>query len=187
MKEIAQRRNVDDASLIQDVINGIPDTPNNKAVIPSLSWKISSKFTSRYDQSSKFHQPKSSSTYNTPRRNQRDKATKIICFNCGVSDDHMSNKYTYKNQMKRCFSCLAFGHQCTARSSRHKHAIQGTYLPQKSASDRDNKIHVIETQQSWWHDMRKYLLITTNMPRFIRQNHRHQFETPILMATFMCA
>lgn len=33
MKEIAQQANIDDASLMHFVINGIQDSPNNKAIL----------------------------------------------------------------------------------------------------------------------------------------------------------
>lgn len=104
MKEITQRGNIDDASLIHCVINGIPDTPNNKAILFVCYTLTELKkplqiYQQICDQISKFHQPKSPSTYYITRRNQRDKSTKNICFNCGVSD-HLPNESTFKDQVK---------------------------------------------------------------------------------------
>lgn len=102
IKEIAQRGTVDDTSVMHYVINIIPDTPNNKATLFGCHTLVEFEnklqtYQEICDQSSKFQQPKSLSTFNIPSRNQKDKATKIICFNCGFSD-YLSNECTYKNQ-----------------------------------------------------------------------------------------
>lgn len=129
MRELAFQGGVDAESVIQYIIDGIPDN-NNKVVL--YGARNYNEFRTRLRTYEKIQErasvnnrtiPKKESTYKLVKddakssRNDQKKTTDR-CYNCG-ENGHKTNTCKFKDRGKKCFKCNSFGHEsknCPSKS-----------------------------------------------------------------------
>ena len=127
MREIAGQGRVDTQSIIDYIIQGIPDEVTNKAILygarnmQQLKERFKQYEAMKRDMKAKtkFGERKNDKAERPAMRNQSKQTSSDPkrCFNCG-GDDHLSVTCPKKEKGVRCFSCNEFGHvaaKCTAR------------------------------------------------------------------------
>ena len=127
MREIAGQGRVDTQSVIDYIIQGIPDEVANKAILYEVRnmqqlkerFKQYEAMKSDMKAKTKFGERKDDKAERPAMRNQSRQTSSDPkrCFNCD-GDDHISVQCPEKEKGVRCFSCNEFGHvaaKCTAR------------------------------------------------------------------------
>ena len=127
MREIAGQGTVDTQSVIDYIIQGIPDGVTNKTILYG-AWNMQ-QLKGRFKQyeamkrdmkaKTKFDERKDDKAERSAMRSQSRQTSSDPkrCFNCG-GDDHISVQCSEKEKGVRCFSCNEFGHvaaKCTLR------------------------------------------------------------------------
>ncbi|KAJ8911976.1 hypothetical protein NQ315_003254 [Exocentrus adspersus] len=145
MLDMASQADVDIRSVIQYIIDGIPDDPTNKAVlygaknIRQLKEKITQYETMKRSEArmkNKSYGNKEDKTRNDDRRKKavdRDKKVKR-CFVCGAKD-HLSDECPVKDKGVKCFKCNEHGHiaaKCVSGSSRVNQPRESNSVSQPS-------------------------------------------------------
>jgi hypothetical protein len=111
---IASQAEIDEPSIIDYVIKGIKDHPNNKMILHGSSsikdfkskLEIYEKAKSEYSERSDNNHVKSS----TPVDRSNFEKKQRFCFNCG-SKNHEFYSCPERNRGPKCFNCNEFGHK----------------------------------------------------------------------------
>ncbi|CAA9994248.1 unnamed protein product, partial [Nesidiocoris tenuis] len=120
MREIASKGSVEDESLIQYVIDGIPDSTANKTILygaVSLTefktklklYEKMKKSTGSYATPSTRDPGVSAEKKTTTKPAAKLAGEKTRCFNCG--ENHLSSACPSKDLGPKCFRCNLFGHK----------------------------------------------------------------------------
>ncbi|UYV74565.1 hypothetical protein LAZ67_12000152 [Cordylochernes scorpioides] len=113
MREFGSQGNLEEAVIIQYVINGIPDQEFNKSILyGSTSYSV---FKIKFKNYERIKSKTNSTTSKVIPKPIDDKESK--CFNCGKRG-HLSRECRFKDLGKKCFSFNSFGHianQCPTR------------------------------------------------------------------------
>jgi len=124
MRELASQGNVDPESVIQYIIDGIPDSSSKVMLYGARDY---SEFRTRLRTYEKIQTKGATSSKGNLRRELMGKPTgddtksskgdqkKVTrttdhCYNCGESG-HKSNLCKFKERGKKCFKCNDFGHE----------------------------------------------------------------------------
>ncbi|XP_046596581.1 uncharacterized protein LOC124294616 [Neodiprion lecontei] len=123
MREIAGQGTVDTRSLVEYIIQGIPDEVTNKSAL--YGAKTMQELKERFKQyeamkrdmktkpkpfEKKDDKTKKPEAKGHPRKRAvGEKSDKTRCFNCGVKD-HVSAECPDKEKGAKCFNCNKFGH-----------------------------------------------------------------------------
>lgn len=111
VRELASRGNIDEASVIEYVINGIPDPVNNKIIL--YGCKSLAELKEKLRIYEKLRLPRSDGNHTpTPVVQQRRQSNNppVICFNCG-GKNHRSPDCPNRERGPKCFACKGFGHK----------------------------------------------------------------------------
>ncbi|UYV84469.1 hypothetical protein LAZ67_X002302 [Cordylochernes scorpioides] len=117
MRELGSQGNLEEAVIIQYVIDGIPDQEFNKSILYGSTSYSDFKVKLKNYEMIKSKSKTNSTTSKVIPRPIDDKESK--CFNCGKRG-HLSRECRFKDLGKKCFSCNSFGHianQCPTRSN----------------------------------------------------------------------
>ena len=134
MCELASRGNVDNQSLLQYVLEGIPDIHNCKSLLyGATTFHEFKKKILIYEKAVRDHQAaersfrniKITSTNPNERTSRQTKSfpakkKEIRCYNCG-DQQHLSTECPSKDKGAKCFNCHTFGHksfECPAKKNR---------------------------------------------------------------------
>lgn len=131
MRELASQADIDDESIIQYVIDGIPENSNRIVLYGAQDYKefrarlrTYERMQERSTTSGKNNQRKESTSKTAkddskPSKDDHKKQTRTTnrCYNCGESG-HRSNTCKFKDQGKKCFKCNSFGHESKNCSSK---------------------------------------------------------------------
>ncbi|KAK9503657.1 hypothetical protein O3M35_010172 [Rhynocoris fuscipes] len=140
MKEIANRGSIDDESLIQHIIEGIPDYESNKVILygatslydlkkrikvyekmKKSSERISSKRKEDVSKEVRINREAYSSNKEVSLIKREEKRQeKVRCFNCGELSTHTSASCPFKSKGMKCFKCNQWGHrasECTNKKT----------------------------------------------------------------------
>lgn len=107
MKNIANLGKVDDKSWLEYVVAGIPDTPQNKAILYTAATPENLMILYK-----SYEKVKAESVVSDKQESQPKKKfyqAKLRCVNCG-SFNHLNDKCPDKTKGPRCFNCNEFGH-----------------------------------------------------------------------------
>ena len=139
MREIASKGNIDDESLMQYVIDGIPDSTANKAIlygaISLTEFKSKLKLYDKMKGSVTLKTPQNSRELELPfeKKSVAKPTSKSAgnkerrCYNCG--DNHLSNDCPSKDLGPKCFKCNMFGHKSMYCPGKADRTVQ--YLSQR--------------------------------------------------------
>ena len=120
MRELATRGEIEDAALIEYVIEGLPDEEINKTVLYGAKTisefkeklkiyeKLKEKQCREKRDSREKYYPKETANRSGTNRGQYSKDN-IHCYNCG-GKGHESKDCRYKDKGRKCFKCHEFGH-----------------------------------------------------------------------------
>ncbi|UYV80704.1 hypothetical protein LAZ67_19001449, partial [Cordylochernes scorpioides] len=117
MRELGSQGNLEEAVIIQYVIDGIPDQEFNKSILYGSTSYSDFKIKLKNYEMIKSKSNTNSTTSKVIPKPIDDKESK--CFNCGKRG-HLSRECRFKDLGKKCFSCSSFGHianQCPTRSN----------------------------------------------------------------------
>ncbi|UYV74593.1 hypothetical protein LAZ67_12000211, partial [Cordylochernes scorpioides] len=117
MRELGSQGNLEEAVIIQYVIDGIPDQEFNKSILYGSTSYSDFKIKLKNYEMIKSKSKTNSTTSKVIPKPIDDKESK--CFNCGKRG-HLSCECRFKDLGKKCFSCNSFGHianQCPTRSN----------------------------------------------------------------------
>ncbi|UYV78035.1 hypothetical protein LAZ67_15003280 [Cordylochernes scorpioides] len=117
MRELGSQGNLEEAVIIQYVIDGIPDQEFNKSILYGSTSYSDFKIKFKNYEMIKSKSKTNSTTSKVIPKPIDDKESK--CFNCGKRG-HLSRECRFKDLGKKCFSCNSFGHitnQCPTRSN----------------------------------------------------------------------
>ncbi|UYV67076.1 hypothetical protein LAZ67_4003830 [Cordylochernes scorpioides] len=117
MRELGSQGNLEEAVIIQYVIDGIPDQEFNKSILYGSTSYSDFKIKLKNYEMIKSKSNTNSTTSKVIPKPIDDKESK--CFNCGKRG-HLSRECRFKDLGKKCFSCNSFGHianQCPTRSN----------------------------------------------------------------------
>lgn len=116
MLDIAAQADVDARSIIQYIIEGIPDDAVNKTVLHGAKTirELKERFTQyeaiKKEARSKSKQPKQDEKKKKTNQSAADAKTETRrCFNCG-SKDHLGKACPMKDKGVKCFKCNQHGH-----------------------------------------------------------------------------
>lgn len=110
MRELGSRANIDAETIIQYIIDGIPDDQVNKIVLYGAK-----NFGDFKEKVKLYNQIKTKSTFvsnDSSRMKVKSDKNKEVCFNCGQKG-HKSNLCPDKAKGAKCFKCGNFGHIST--------------------------------------------------------------------------
>ncbi|UYV81442.1 hypothetical protein LAZ67_20001196 [Cordylochernes scorpioides] len=117
MRELGSQGNLEEAVIIQYVIDGIPDQEFNKSILYGSTSYSDFKIKFKNYEMIKSKSKTNSTTSKVIPKPIDDKESK--CFNCGKRG-HLSRECRFKDLGKKCFNCNSFGHianQCPTRSN----------------------------------------------------------------------
>ena len=146
MRELASRGMIEMEAVFEYVINGINDSPSNKAIL--YGAKSVSEFKEKlknyekmqgYDFSKDKHNRKEV-TYKTAKTN---KTTDPRCFNCGA-EGHKSKECKHKNLGSKCFKCNEFGHIATNCKKANQNSASQANVNFVSAGKISEPLKVVE-------------------------------------------
>jgi hypothetical protein len=117
MIDIAAQASVDETSIIDYIVKGIKDHPNNKVILHGCTTikefkeklEIYEKIKKDYDAYNNKNNIKEVKTFKG-ERNFEKSSKKKYCFNCG-SVDHEFHSCPEKTKGPKCFGCNEFGHK----------------------------------------------------------------------------
>lgn len=133
MRELANRSKIEDASLMQYVIDGITDDVRNKVVLFGATTmtefkqklkiynEIKSKVESRSQTANETNSSYSGTKPKTKEFNKREEKS-IRCNNCG-GQGHFSKDCRNRDKGVKCFACQKFGHkanECKEKSAKEE-------------------------------------------------------------------
>ncbi|GBM91690.1 hypothetical protein AVEN_257233-1 [Araneus ventricosus] len=137
MRDLAYKGSLDDSSLIEYVINGIPDSSNNKIIlygcksIPEFKEKL--KIYEKLFNTSRTFWPKDDKKFDPTHVAKFERRCtpnpQPVCYFCGLKG-HKSTQCTNKSHGKQCYGCKNFGHI-------HANCPQNS---RNSASESDSKL-----------------------------------------------
>ncbi|UYV70942.1 hypothetical protein LAZ67_8001189 [Cordylochernes scorpioides] len=116
MRELGSQGNLEEAVIIQYVIDGIPDQEFNKSILYGSTSYSDFKIKLKNYEIIKSKSKTNSTTSKVIPKPIDDKESK--CFNCGKRGN-LSHECRFKDLGKKCFSCNSFGHianQCPTRN-----------------------------------------------------------------------
>lgn len=138
MRQLASRGNIEDAALIQYIINGINDRQENKLILYGCKNLIEFKDKLKVYEKIKSDMARSKNNFDKSKPKQKYEncverkgsfnpnynANQSIkhCFNCG-GKGHLSRTCMHKNRGLKCFQCQNFGHkasECPKSNSKPK-------------------------------------------------------------------
>ncbi|XP_065161438.1 uncharacterized protein [Atheta coriaria] len=136
MREIAAQGKVDTQSLIDYIIQGIPDEVTTKAVL--YGARNLQQLKDRFKQYESMKREMEAKPKTAERKDDRKKGEeqsqprrtggeKRRCFNCG-SDGHLSVRCPERDKGVKCFQCNGFGHFAADCGEKKKEAIKETYV-----------------------------------------------------------
>ncbi|UYV74569.1 hypothetical protein LAZ67_12000172, partial [Cordylochernes scorpioides] len=117
MRKLGSQGNLEEAVIIQNVIDGIPDQEFNKSILYGSTSYSDFKIKLKNYEMIKSKSKTNSTTSKVIPKPIDDKESK--CFNFGKRG-HLSRECRFKDLGKKCFSCNSFGHianQCPTRSN----------------------------------------------------------------------
>ncbi|GBO12528.1 Retrovirus-related Pol polyprotein from transposon 17.6 [Araneus ventricosus] len=117
LRDLAHKGSLDDSSLIEYVINGIPDSSNNKIIlygcksIPEFKEKL--KIYEKLFNTSRTFRPNNDKKFDPTHAAKFDRKRipkpQPVCYSCGLKG-HLSTQCTNKPHGKQCYGCKNFGH-----------------------------------------------------------------------------
>lgn len=116
MRELASRGKIECEALIEHVIEGLGDDPNNKAILYDAQnldeFKIKLKTYEKIRNSNMKSNSQLSKKKDVPTDDKKTDSAKnrtTRCFNCGKSG-HISRECKSREKGTKCFKCNKFGH-----------------------------------------------------------------------------
>ena len=129
MRELTGQGRIDTQSVIDYIIQGIPDGVSNKAILygarnmQQLKERFKQYEATKRDMKAKtkFEERKDDKAERPAMRNQSRQTSSDLkrCFNCG-GDDHLSVTCPKKENGVRCFRCNELGHMASRRTAQPK-------------------------------------------------------------------
>jgi ribonuclease HI len=143
MRDLGHKGSLDDSSLFDYVINGIPDSSNNKIMLYGcktiLEFKEKLKIYEKIFNASKHSNRK----FDTPPRDakfEQKQVTQPTCYTCGLKG-HKSTFCKNKERGKKCYGCQNFGHvHANCPRNRSNSATKPNQQPSNSS---DRTVHQI--------------------------------------------
>lgn len=117
MQQIGNKGKIDEKSMIEYIVNGIPDTSINKAMM--YTAKTGAELKEKMEIYAKITKETVINFQNASSSNDRKThySNSKRCKNCGAMS-HYTNQCPDKNKGTRCFKCNQFGHMAPACQQR---------------------------------------------------------------------
>lgn len=130
MKEIAVQGDVEEGSLVDYIINGIPDDPSSKTILYGATTlsELKERFRSYLKYKSNFQSGKSEMKLRKESSVAPANRTSERCFNCGYLG-YRSRDCKNRSADTRCFACNKFSHLSSncpekERVAREEHGVE---------------------------------------------------------------
>ncbi|XP_011171540.1 uncharacterized protein LOC105204179 [Solenopsis invicta] len=191
MREIASKGNIDVESVIQYIIDGVPDNSNKVVLYGARNYnefkarlRTYERMQDRGTASSKGYLKKETMGKPTKddAKSEKDDAKRTAkdrCYNCGEGG-HRSTTCQFKDRGKKCFGCNDFGHEtknCPSKNSK-KSQVTTNVLVQSVDTSRmfkeivigDNCLRALIDTGSHLSLMRENMFTTINISKLCKSH-----------------
>ncbi|GBN72465.1 Retrovirus-related Pol polyprotein from transposon 17.6 [Araneus ventricosus] len=159
MRDIAHKGSLDDSSLIEYVINGIPNSSNNKIIlygcksIPQYKEKLN--IYEKLFNTSRTFRPNNDkklddSTHVAKCERGRTPNPQPVCYSCGLKG-HKSTQCTNKPHDEQCNGCKNFGHVHANCPQNSRNSASKSYLKLSTPARTVNQISAQNVSQNLMH------------------------------------